>query len=143
MGQKVLHIFLALLVFISTIGVTVNRHYCQQQLRSTGLWWIPMSCHESAIADDKLPSCPFHAQKPDSEKRKCCSEESDYKKIEIEQDFVVSKVLSDLPIILLSFDFFTSDSREFTVLENEYDIYCFHPPPERVARRVLYQIFLI
>ena len=122
MGQRFLHIFLALMVFISTIGVTVNRHYCQKQLRSTGLWWIPVSCHEAKTADSKLPSCPFHAQKSDTEKRKCCSEDSDYKKIETGQDFVFSKVLADLSVLDFVPVFLTNHSYEVAILEDDYDI---------------------
>jgi hypothetical protein len=143
MGLRLLNIFLASVIFISTIGVTVNRHYCQKQLRSTGLWWIPQSCHEMAALNDKLPSCPFHAIKSDAEKRKCCSEESDYVKTETTQDFIFDDVLLKLPFFVITTPSFLLETHIAAFVKADYDIYCFHPPPDKVPRTVLYQSFLI
>lgn len=143
MALRLLHIFLAALIFISTVGVTINRHYCQKQLRSTSLWSMPKSCHEVAAVDDPLSSCPFHAKKTDKEKRKCCSEESDYVKDETNQDII----LDDFSLTQPTSDFLISPFilkvSPSVYVKTDYDIFCFHPPPKRVSRQVLYQSFLI
>ena len=142
MRFKLLNIFLASVIFISTVGVTVNRHYCQKQLRSTGLWWMPKSCHETADTNDKLPSCPFHVKETNVKKRKCCSEESDYVKTETKQDFIFDDVLSKISFFKIT----TTSLYRIHIsvfVGSDYDIYCFHPPPDRVSRIVLYQSFLI
>lgn len=143
MGIRFFHILMASLIFISTIGVTVNRHYCQQQLRSTGLWWKPKSCHDAIKADAKLPSCPFHQKKTKDEKRKCCSEESNYVKTETVQDFIFDdfSLTQFLPDFL--FSTFTFENHFPVFRETEYAVFCFHPPPDEVSLQVLYQRFLI
>ena len=143
MGLRILHLLIAALVFISTIGVTVNRHYCQKQLRSTGLWWMPKSCHETADVNSKLPSCPFHAKKSDDDKRKCCSEESDYVKSEINQDIISNDFSLSAPIPDFTFSSFVVEIHVSAFIKVDYDIFCFHPPPDRVSRQILYQSFLI
>jgi hypothetical protein len=143
MGLRVLHLLMAALVFISTIGVTVNRHYCQKQLRSTGLWWMPKSCHETTDANSKLPSCPFHAKKSDDQKRKCCSEESDYVKSEINQDVISNDFFLSLPILDINFPSFIVEVHTSAFIKVDYDIFCFHPPPDKISRQILYQSFLI
>ena len=143
MRLKILHLLLVSVIFISTIGVTVNRHYCQKQLRSTGLWWMPKSCHETVVRDSGLPSCPFHAKKTKNEKRKCCSEESDYVKTETNQDFVFADFSLSLPISDFTILSFIVEMQVSVFVKADYDIFCFHPPPDNVSKQVLFQSFLI
>jgi len=142
MGYRFLNIFLAAVIFISSIGVTVNRHYCQKQLRSTALWSMPKSCHETVTLNDKLPSCPFHAKKSDTEKRNCCSEESEYVKTETPQYLVFDDILR-IPTFEFDPPTFCLGQPKLLPIETDYAIYCFHPPPDKIPLRILYQNFLI
>lgn len=144
MKIKFLHLITALTVLLSAVGVTVNRHYCQKQLRAVGVWWVPESCHEAATVDDSLPSCPFHAQNDSDAKKNCCEEESEYLTSDTDKNFVSQYI----DLLTLNSDFldFESDTlmRPRVFLRTEYIRFCFHPPPLLdVSRRVLFQTFLL
>ena len=141
MGLRVLHIFLASIIFLSTVGVTINKHYCKEQLRSTALWLVPKSCHEAKIVDSKLPSCPFHAQ--GKKLPKCCSDKSDYIKSEIQQNITTDDFRLIAPLFTSFHSLLAFEKERFAFVKSDYAIYCFHPPPERTSRSILYQQFLI
>ena len=141
MGLRILYILLASILFLSTVGITINKHYCKEQLRSAALWLVPKSCHETKNVDSNLPSCPFHAQKQD--KPKCCSDESDYVKSDTQQHITTN----DFELVNSTVNTFISihnfKNQLFTFIESEYALYCFHPPPKQTSRTILYQQFLI
>ncbi|MCP9236331.1 hypothetical protein [Lewinella sp. JB7] len=63
----ILPLFLALLMLVGSVGVTVNRHFCMGELQSVALFSAADACHEEAT-----PSCPLHAQPT---KNNCCNDE--------------------------------------------------------------------
>lgn len=57
-------------MFGSSMGFTVNAHYCEGNLKSFNLIGEAKSCH------DKAKTCPRHKTEPtqiDKEKNNCCS----------------------------------------------------------------------
>ena len=89
MITRILNIILALLIFISSSGFILNKHYCQNELKNTALFVQPLSCHDIA----KMPaSCPMHQrlkacgnhEGEEKDDKNCCSTESEY--IALDQD---------------------------------------------------------
>ena len=74
------HIILALLLFISSTGFVVNKHYCQGELKNMALFRKAESCHQ----DKAMKSCPMHSS-GEKEKKGCCDDESEYVKANDEQ----------------------------------------------------------
>ncbi|CAH0999209.1 hypothetical protein LEM8419_00506 [Neolewinella maritima] len=84
--HRVVSLFLALLLFVGSVGVTVNRHFCMGELRSVALFAAAEVCHEDAAA----PACPLHA----AAKKDCCNNEHELVKSDIDQQVVDA---GDLP----------------------------------------------
>ncbi len=90
MAIRILHITLAFLIFISTTGLVIQKHYCQNQLQKIALFFSPESCHSSA---QKESPCQAHAKtccskkKEKEEQKDCCNNKSEYLKKNYEQQF--------------------------------------------------------
>lgn len=95
---KVGHIILALLVFIGSTGVVINKHYCQNELKDSKLFVAAEVCH----TNQKAKHCPFHPPKEETpvEKKGCCENDSQYLKTEIEQPLQPSDQAEISPILL-------------------------------------------
>lgn len=97
---KFLHILMAIQIFAGSLGLVVNRHYCQEELKSTAFFLRPPSCHEQEVLKGHPPSCPMQAEmthkgcggEKDQDKN-CCDNTSDWLKAEQEQQIP----LQDLP----------------------------------------------
>lgn len=93
MALRFLNIILAALVFISSTGFVINKHYCQGELKETALVVKAKSCHEKELDDRaNMPAnCPMHQSKNSSgceEKKGCCDNETEFVKLDIDQDIV-------------------------------------------------------
>ncbi len=76
MLAKVANIFVAATVFLSTTGVVLNRHYCQNQLRTTSVFVRAKACHSM----QQEPPCHPQAMQchyGDAEKD-CCHDDAEY-----------------------------------------------------------------
>ncbi|MEX0967772.1 MAG: hypothetical protein WD077_11080 [Bacteroidia bacterium] len=69
MIQTVIHIFLALLIFLSTTGVAVIRHFCHDHLRTVSVMVDTEACEMDKTS--AVPTC--HSGKPMS----CCDKAQD------------------------------------------------------------------
>ena len=82
MLRSVFHIFLAVLVFVSSSGLVFSKHYCQGELKNTAVFSEAAPCYEVS----KVAKCPNHAppkQDGTSLNRKgCCDTQTDFLKIE-------------------------------------------------------------
>ncbi|MBR9919997.1 MAG: hypothetical protein GYB31_04100 [Bacteroidetes bacterium] len=78
---KLFHILLACLVYTSSVGLVMNSHFCQGELKSHALFSKPESCHGNKDA----PVCPFHqkAMEQDGEDNNCCQNKSKLVKEEL------------------------------------------------------------
>ena len=111
MIYKLVHIILAGLVLISTTGIVVNKHYCQNQLKNIALFSKAKSCHDI----NKVSSCPLHNNHQNEDKG-CCDEETDFIKsdeefvmtssdfVDLEQPAVLATIYILLQLELPSFD---------------------------------------
>ena len=96
---------MAIQIFAGSLGLVVNRHYCQEELKSTALFLQPPSCYEQETLAGHPPSCPMHVemghQGCSDEKdgdNNCCDNSSDWLRAEQEQQIP----LQDLPQLHLS-----------------------------------------
>ena len=87
MLQRFSHIILAILVFIGTSGLVINKHYCQNELKSIAVFHNAESCHSKMA----MAACPMHAKKDqeqgEKERKDCCNDCSEIVKIDQEQSF--------------------------------------------------------
>lgn len=116
MAHRILNIILATLVFISSTGFVINKHYCQGELKETAFVVKAKSCHEKVAAVEEEhskmpPNCPMHQSKKSSsceEKKGCCENEAEFVKLELDQQvtsFEFQKLLVPTFISILVFSY--------------------------------------
>jgi len=112
MLKKLSHIILALLVLVTTMGMTVSAHYCGGELKSVQLFQASASCCGAA----------------------CDSCHNEVIKVKIEDDFSISTFTVDFtayPIALPALIQLFQDS--INTEEVEQIAYC-KPPPLKIQR---------
>lgn len=100
MIYRIGHILLASLLFISSAGFVLNRHYCQDELKSMAIFFEAEACHQEKTA----ASCPMHKaenQRDKKESKGCCDDETEYVKSETDQYVQTSEVEVNFNPILL------------------------------------------
>ena len=114
MLKKISHIILALLVMVTTMGMTASAHYCGGELRSVQLLTEPESC-----CGDSCDSC-----------------QNEIIKVEIEDDFTISTLNLDftseysfLPALIQLF--------QETIITEEVKQVAYHKPPPLKIQTVL------
>lgn len=77
--QKSIHIVVIFSVLLSTTGLVIHKHYCQDELKSVSFLVEADHCHETAPMP---PSCPFHSSHDtkNSVPSDCCDNEVEYLK---------------------------------------------------------------
>lgn len=74
---KIVPVFLAFQVLLSSMSFNLALHFCGDNLRSYSLFGAATPCEHSnnskAAEVDKAP-CPFHSQKKKSSKEDCCND---------------------------------------------------------------------
>lgn len=123
MVKKILHITLALTLLIVTMGFTVSKHYCGDNLVSISVNHEAKSCCDSD---------------------NCCHNETNH--YQLEDDFVYSFVATDIQIQNIDILFpviFTVLNSE-TEINNDSEIHIFESPPPQKIQTVLslYQSYL-
>lgn len=128
MLRQIAHISLALLLFISTTGVAVNKHFCQNELKSVALFVKAKACHNKKV---KKP-CPVHGymmvdEEGPSEKG-CCDDETEIVKNEDEQ---IAPTLSDEALLspVLAASLFVALQMELPQLDRQTLHYLNYKPP--------------
>lgn len=83
------------------MGFVIQRHFCQNELKSVSVFVKAESCHEKAA--EKAP-CPMHSSNKHSnsfEKEGCCNDEIEL--VKLDQDFQIESFQIELqnnPILL-------------------------------------------
>jgi hypothetical protein len=87
--NRSLSIGLIFLLILSSTGIVLNKHFCQDELRSVHLFAQAKSCQQQA---PERPACPLHppADQQD-EHQDCCDNKSEYHKTDTEQQQSESK----------------------------------------------------
>lgn len=108
MAARILNIALALLVFISSSGFVVNKHYCRNELKDVAIFVRAESCHIKTKVQKMPAACPMHLAKgcempEQQDERDCCDDESEF--VKLEQDQQVQSLTVDLlkhPVTLVA-----------------------------------------
>ena len=102
MLAKLLHIGLAILVFLSTSGLVLSKHYCGGVLKSVAVFEEAPPCHENKA----LRSCPLHSgmkmsEDDTPENSNCCDTETDLLNTDADEaEALVEFNLADYPALL-------------------------------------------
>ncbi len=127
MIQRTTHIILALMVFFSSTGFVLNKHFCQNELKSVAIFSQAEPCH----AQKTMRSCPMHGQMEvpgSNESKGCCDDTTDYVKSDIDQ--LVSNFSLDLEsqLVLLSVALFSANM-PLPTIERQSVHYLNYKPP--------------
>ncbi len=113
MLRKIAHIILGMLILISSMGMTVSRHYCGNTLK------------DISIISETKPCCD------DVGEEGCCRNETE--RFELEEDFVPSNV--SLEFKAINFDFLLAIVPDILVNivekpANTFKVFSPPPPPK-------------
>ncbi|WP_020569042.1 HYC_CC_PP family protein [Neolewinella persica] len=99
---------LTILVLIGSVGLSVNRHFCMEELKSVAFFGEAEKCHK----DQTKKQCPFHSaagEKVEGKKKGCCDDEHELVRIDDQEQTVVEAlpaivaVLPDFPPLLINY----------------------------------------
>lgn len=132
MIARIAHIILAFLLFFSSTGLLVNKHYCQEELKSIAVFAQAKACQHT-----KTVPCAVHGTMvvPADEKQGCCNNESEY--LKADTDWVtttIAELNAVAPLVLVEIPSWV-DLQIGTTRIPDCDV-PFRPPPlrERLAR---------
>lgn len=139
MLQKIGHIILAILLFIGSTGLVINKHYCQDELKSMAVFQKAKSCH----AAKQTSACPMHAQQEqdDDQSGGCCDDQSEMVKVEQEQTFPVLGMELQLSIAMLPPSAMAFDLSSLPSIHLLPEYLHYKPPPLVCDLPVLLQTF--
>lgn len=94
---KILSIFLAFQVLLSSLSFNIGMHFCGESLKSLSLFNKAEPCEHSTMAAEHstMKECPFHSQQRKSDKDDCCND----KEVKVEGQDI------DTTISYFNFDF--------------------------------------
>ena len=87
MAIRFSNIILALLIFFSSTGFTVNSHYCQNELKGVNVFLHPKTCHEKQSKASCHKEAQTSCELEKACKNGCCTNTSDYVKLDQDQQF--------------------------------------------------------
>lgn len=99
MIKRLVYITLAMLVFISSTGLVLRKHFCQESLRDVALFVKAQSCHARQAQSIK---CPLHraAAAEDAQRKGCCDDRAELVKVDDERPMPKNGILDILPLDL-------------------------------------------
>ena len=130
MIHRFLHIIISLTLLLSTSGVTVTAYFCQDNLSGLSLF-SPKECKSSVKA------CCLKSKG----KKKCCTSDSEFFKIDIDQQLSKISDYTDIDFDDINVPVATQENDKpinFAVAQ----AYLYRPPPLIKDRSTLYQVFL-
>ena len=144
MASKAFHIILALKLLISTTGIGVFVHYCQNDGAIASLLVkATCSCQESKDTSDDLASCcSADSNECDADKDNCCSDEMEYVKNDIEHPRSVYITPSENTDQLQSLPVFINTTTDRTHEKLTTIYYTSKSPPNQVPLWLRYESIL-
>lgn len=151
MFLKVVHIFLALNLLASSMGVTVFEHLCQMKGRTVTLFSKAESCckkqKHTATVCQKTNCCEKKksTQGVTISKKPCCEDKSQLVKADYETSFqkTVKSATDFHPLSITPvFTAFSSEKVAYSITLKILRFYLYKPPPRQGDIRVLIQSFL-
>jgi len=146
---RLISLTLALMIFTSSVGLTIDLHYCGGELKSTSFIGNAKSCHDIAIAKSNK-SCRHHQKtiktedKISSNPKDCCENKTQRYQLDDDRNIVIS----DINISTISTDFIHAFIFVFALNINSYEnktesFNDYHPPIISRDFSVLFQNFLL
>jgi hypothetical protein len=137
---KSTHIVLAFILLISSTGLVMNKHYCQNQLKSVALFVAAKPCHQQKAKQ----ACPMHAamDQDQEESKNCCDDETEYVKADQEQINQSFEVDASAPLIFLASFIQTFLTDHPTTDKASIDFFNYRPPIIVFDQPVVLQTFL-
>ena len=131
---------IAIIVLTATMGVAVNKHYCQGRLVETTVFVKTKHAHCQQIITAKQ-HCPYH-EISNSKEEQCCSEESEF--YQIDDLTNISKLSVKFQPVLFQAEIHYIVTNIFSLQENNFHTYKNYKPP-LIAQdvTVLVQSFLL
>jgi hypothetical protein len=137
---QIIHISLAILIYISGIGVSVHQHFCQDELKNVAFFTSAPSCHEKqSVCPASGKACAMHDQ--ESHEKDCCDDEVSFEQVDL--DFVpeITHFSPHLDFAALLPKGFGLEGAEHLAFQRSPQKY--RPPPLiTTPRRILFSIFL-
>ncbi|MCB0853738.1 MAG: hypothetical protein KDD63_16045 [Bacteroidetes bacterium] len=126
MIQKLTHIILITTVLLSSSGLIIQKHFCQNELKSVSIYVKPDQCHPKASASTPK-ACPMHgrekmARPHKPEQKGCCDDSAEFFKLDTkfvitsDADFTADIQLIDFYQESPIDDFLESESLKFHYL---------------------------
>lgn len=135
MIRRIISGLLVLIVFVGTVGINYDAHYCGGEFIKSQLSFLPseLSC---GMKIDSKKNC----DDSESFSRVCCSNE--HLSFELEEDFNVDQVAANS--FISSFTFLTSVITEYEFVdETTYSFLGYSPPPLERDIVIFNQSFVI
>lgn len=125
MAIRFINIVLALLIFISSTGFTVNRHFCKSELKNVNIFFKADDCYKKYHSRKTKKTC--HIKKQSCENN-CCKNTSEYYKLDQDQQlssfdfkaFATPHLIASLWIVL---------NLELPVIDDKSNDYLNYKPP--------------
>jgi hypothetical protein len=146
---RTLHISLAFLVYLSSIGYTLNQHFCKGDLIHSSLFLPAEKCENHSFDPARLgidvtamPACCLKAL--EAQHKDCCEDTAELKKLDIETSFQDSDLAdspNDLPV--LSAILSTKRLWDPSHLSDNKGLIAYRPPPLSPDFVILFQVFRI
>lgn len=139
--SKLVSLIMAFVIFISSTGLVLNKHFCQDQLKSMAIFVAAKSCqHQNTIT---VP-CPIHGtmEVPADEDNNCCDDQTEF--LKADQDLIsYSFEIKDTEQIQFLVGFAIAFLEEpLTGIEALVDYSQYRPPILVYDRTVRLQTFL-
>lgn len=132
MVYKALHITLASLLWLSSTGFVLNKHYCQDILRDMSVFVQAENCHDRMARKhgDMPKSCPMHKTKAaDKHEKDCCDDTAEY--LHLDEDLLKAESTNlsfdgPLPVV---FSWYATGLAAYDIDHSHPEFLHYKPPP--------------
>jgi hypothetical protein len=141
--KKTIHIILAFSVFLSSGGLLVNFHFCQDEFLKTSFFFSFGSCcdiHEASPCSSENDVCNGHEHSEDDET--CCGNYADFYKLDQNQQLFSTESKSFDRSGFLTAIFSVFDAEFPSLDRHTLQYYNYSPPLIVFDRQVRWQTFL-
>lgn len=141
MAIRFFNITLAVLIFISSSGFTVNSHFCQNQLQSISIFLQPKSCHNHPVIHFNADAKKCCKLKPSRENENCCHTEKNYVKLDLDQYFFKQYLKEKNGNFIKPFALYNLPANAFFA-PKKIPFYHYKPPLIEFDFQTVFQVFL-
>lgn len=115
------------MVFFSSTGFVLNKHFCQEELKSVAIFTKAEPCHSQKA----MRNCPMHGEMemPVSPASKnCCDDTTDYFKSDADQMSVSTGLDLETHLVLWTVALLTSNIQHFSIDKQSIHYLNYKPP---------------